>query len=109
MVAKPGGVKSSHYIGMCATSLHNRQKTHRERHLVRDKHNVMVKHEVEKHNSAIQRYTAKLVQEDKGLLNIALREALLIASQQARISIYDRFEKGKGTGIVRTSTRQGVT
>ena len=61
MVAKPGGVKSSQYIGMCATSLHNRQKTHRERHLVRDKHNVMVKHEVEKHNGTMQRHTAKLV------------------------------------------------
>ena len=68
----------------------------------------MVKHENEKHNGQIQTYTAKMITTDRGLLQISLREALLIAGQVRSVSMNYRMERGKGTGIVRIST-QGVT
>ena len=109
--SKPGVVKSSHYIGMCAVTLHKRHKTHREQHQKRNPNNVMVKHEKEKHNGEVQNYTARLIQSDKGLLHISLREAILIAGQHYGTSMYDRLERGKGTGIIRieTTMRQGFT
>ena len=107
--SKPGGVKSNHYIGMCAVSLHNRHKTHREQWKARNKKNVMVKHEEEVHNGIAQEYTAKLVSTEKGLLHISLKEALLIAAQIRQVSMNDRMERGQGTGVVRISTQIGVT
>ena len=104
-----GGVKSNHYIGMCAVSLHNRHKTHREQWKARNKKNVMVKHEEEVHNGIAQEYTAKLVSTEKGLLHISLKEALLIAAQIRQVSMNDRMERGQGTGVVRISTQIGVT
>ena len=111
VLSKPGGVKSSHYIGICAVSLHNRHKTHREQHNKRNPSNVMVKHEEEKHNGERQNYTAKLIQTDKGLLHTSLREAILIAGQHFGTSMNDRLERGKGTGIIRIepTMRHGVT
>ena len=106
--AKPGGIKSDHYIGMSAVTLHNRQKTHREQHAARNKNSALVKHEVEKHNGLIQSYTARMITTDKGLLHTSLREALLISGQIRSTSMNDRMEKGKGMGIVRIST-EGVT
>ena len=38
---KPGGTKVSHYIGMTATSLHNRQRDHRLAHGRRKEDNVI--------------------------------------------------------------------
>ena len=99
-VASKSGVKTSHYIGMSAFSLHNRQKTHREQHAARNIQIVMVKHEIEKHRGSIQSYTIKLVQSDRGLLHISLREALVILGQLTETSMNDRKEKGNSTGIV---------
>ena len=101
IVSKPGGVKSSNYVGMCAVTLHNRHKTHREQHLKKNPSNVIYKHDVEKHNGDRQKYTAKLIQTDRGLLHISLREAILIAGQHYGTSMNDRPEKGRGTGIIR--------
>ena len=111
IVSKPGGVKSSNYIGMCAVTLHNRHKTHREQHQKKNPSNVMHKHDVEKHNGDRQKYTAKLIQTDRGLLHISLREAILIAGQHYGTSMNDRLEKGRGTGIIRIEPimRNGVT
>ena len=107
--AKPGGVKSSHYIGMCAVSLHNRHKTHREQHKARNRKNVMVRHEEEMHNGVTQNYTAKMVSMERGLLHVSLKEALLIAGQIRNVSMNDRMERGQGIRVVRISTQIGVT
>ena len=111
IVSKPGGVKSSNYVGMCAVTLHNRHKTHREQHLKKNPSNVMYKHDIEKHNGDRQKYTAKLILTDRGLLHISLREAILIAGQHYNTSMNDRLEKGRGTSIIRIepTTRNGVT
>ena len=101
-----GGVKSAHYIGMSATSLHNRQKAHREAHQTRQKTNVMVKHDIEEHGGIPQNYTAKLVQTEKSLLHLALREAVLIEGQIHGTSINERHEVGKGTGMIRINLRE---
>ena len=108
--AIPGGVKSAHYIGMSATSLHNRHKSHREQHLAGHKSNVMVKHDIECHGGIVQEYTAKLVQTERSLLYLSLREAILIEGQLHSTSLNDRHERGKGTGVIRINpTRAGVT
>ena len=77
----PGGVKSSHYVGMAAVSLHNRQLTHRQGHKARLKSNAMVKHEDEHHNGQKQAYTCRLVQRERGLLHLSMREAILLEGQ----------------------------
>ena len=101
-----GGVKSAHYIGMSATSLHNRHKAHREAHQTKQKNNVMVKHDIEEHEGIPQEYTAKCVQTERSLLHLALREAVLIEGQIYGTSINDRHEAGKGTGMIRVNLRE---
>ena len=66
---------------------------------------------LESYNGERQKYTAKLIQTDRGLLHISLREAILIAGQHYNTSMNDRLEKGRGTGIIRIepTTRHGVT
>ena len=99
----------SHYIGMCAVSLHNRQLTHRTQHKARNKSNVMVKHEMEKHKGQIQEYTCRLVTKERSLLHLSLREAILIQGQVHGTSMNDRLERGRGTGIIRVNIGQGIT
>ena len=64
--------------------------------------------------SKIEHWENKLkliIQTDRGLLHISLREAILIAGQHYNTSMNDRLEKGRGTGIIRIepTTRHGVT
>ena len=106
----PGGVKSSHYLGMTWTSLHNRHKDHRQKHLARSESNVMVKHDKECHDGVMQQYTAKFVKSVRSLLHLSLTEALLIEGQLNGTSMNDRLERGKGTGIICINpSRTGVT
>ena len=106
----PGGVKSSHYLGMTWTSLHNRHKDHRQKHLAKNESNVMVKHDKECHGGIIQQYTAKFVKSERSLLHLSLTEALLIEGQLNGTSMNDRLERGKGTGVIRINpSRPGVT
>ena len=42
---KPGGVKTHHYLGMTACSIHNRMLSHRKGHLRGDPGNVLVIHD----------------------------------------------------------------
>ena len=103
-------MKSSHYVGMAAVSLHNRQLTHRQGHKARLKSNAMVKHEDEHHNGQKQAYTCRLVQRERGLLHLSMREAILLEGQISDVSMNDRKENGRGTGMIRINiTRQGIT
>ena len=105
-----GGVKSAHYLGMTATSLHNRHKDHRKKHQSGLKSNIMVKHDQECHGGNVQRYTAKLVKSERSLLHLALTEAILIEGQMNGTSMNDRHERDKGTGIICINpSRAGVT
>ena len=110
LTGEAGGVRSEHYIGLIATSLHNRRKSHREQNLVGQKSNAMVKHYDKCHGGIVQKYTAKLVQTERSLLYLSLREAILIEGQLHGTSLNDRHERGKGTGVIRINpTRAGVT
>ena len=96
----------------CVLSLFTIDTKHTEKNIrKKNPSNVMHKHDVEKHNGVKQNYTAKLIQADKGLLHISLREAILIAAQHHGTTMNDRLERGRGTGIIRIEpiTRQGVT
>ena len=105
-----GGIKSAHYIGMSATSLHNRHKSHREGHQAGLKTNVMVKHDKDCHGGIVQDYTVKLVQTERSLLYLSIREALLIEGQIYGSSLNYRHENRRGTGMIRINPgRAGVT
>ena len=104
---KPGGTKTSHYIGMTTTSLHNRQKDHRLAHRRREEGNAMYKHDILKHNGQTQQYTARYITEERGILPLAMREGILIKKQLYGTSLNDRKEKGRSTGLVRIQA--GVT
>ena len=109
--AKPGGIKHSHYIGMTASSLHSRHLTHRKGHESKEKGNVMVKHDMEAHGGEKQQYSAKIIQKERGLLHLALREALLIEKQLDGLDMNGRKERGRGNGLIRVniSSSQGIT
>ena len=104
---EPGGVKTPNYIGMTAGSLHARHKDHRDGHTARSKKNILVKHEMENHNGIPQEYSAKHIGREKGLLHLALKDAIMIESQVMGTSMNDRKEKGRSTGLIRVST--GIT
>ena len=92
---------------MSASSLHARHKDHRRGHHSRSERNCLVKHEIETHNGERQEYIAGFISRQKGLLHLALMEALLIEGQLAGTSLNDRKEKGRSTGVIRINT--GIT
>ena len=69
--AEPGGMKSSHYIGMTVGSAHNRWKSHSEGHEGKSKGNPLYKHDVEHNNSGAQDYEARVVSRDISLLTLS--------------------------------------
>ena len=86
---------------MTATSLHNRQLAHRKGHEKNKPNNPMEKHDRECHQGIKQRYTAKFIGEERGLLPLSMKEAIMIEKQHAGTSMNDKLERGRGTGIVR--------
>ena len=104
---EPGGTKASHYIGMTSTSLHNRHKSHRDGHRRGDSNNPCTRHDNDAHSGVKQEYTAMFLGEERGLLPLAMKEALMIVKQHHGTSINDKLERGKGTGIIRIQA--GVT
>ena len=108
--AEPGGVSSSHYIGMTAGSLHNRWKVHREGHQREQHDNSLHVHDTEKHGGEQQVYVATLVSREQSLLTLTIREALLQERQKKQVSMNSRIELGRSGGLVRIHTKRvGVT
>ena len=104
-----GGVKSSNYIGRTTVSIHNRLITHREGHERGNSSNALVKHDIEKHNGEKQSYSAVVAQREIGLLNLVLREAILIEGQEEGCSMNDKMEFGRGATIRIQAAKSGVT
>ena len=102
---KPGGILSSHYIGLTATSVHNRMIDHRRGHLRKDPKNPLHRHDIEKHGGQIQQYETSVIQSDRGLLHLIFREAILIEGQKADLRINDKNEQGRGDLIRLTANR----
>ena len=100
-IQDPGGIKASHYIGMTATSLYNRQLDHRRGHISNRPNNPMVRHDNEHHQGDKQTYTSKFIAEERGLLPLTMKEAIMIEKQHEGTSMNDKHEQGRGTGIVR--------
>ena len=108
--AEPGGMSSSHYIGMTAGSLHNRWKAHREGHQREQHDNALFVHDKEHHGGEKQVYIARLVSREQSLLTLTIREALLQEKQKKQFSMNNRIEMGRAGGLVRIhTTRAGVT
>ena len=82
-IQDPGGIKASHYIGMTATSLHNRQLDHRKGHSRNKPNNPMVKPDNECHQGEKQTYTSRFIGEERGLLPLSMKEAIRIEKQHA--------------------------
>ena len=71
----------------------------------------MVKHDIEAHGGEKQEYCARIIQKERGLLHLALREALLIENQLEGLDMNGRKERGRGIGLIRVqaSSSQGIT
>ena len=101
----PGGILSSHYLGMTVTSLHNRMLSHLSDHRSKNKQCVLTHHDLDCHGGEEKRYMMDVVTSERCLLLLSMREALLIEGQDPGLSINDRMEQGRGSIIRLASTR----
>ena len=106
---EPGGIKSSHYIGLTAGSAHNRWKQHREGHERQLESNQLHNHDVEVHGGVVQEYEARVGSKEVSLLRLHVRESILQERQDPKLSMNDRIEMGRNGGLIRIATRTGVT
>ena len=97
--ALPGGIRSSHYLGLTATSIHNRMLSHLQDHRSKNSKSVMHHHDVDCHQGVEQQYSIDVVTSERRLLLLCMREALLIEGQDPGLSINDRMEQGRGAII----------
>ena len=74
---------------------------HRKGHSRGRLNNPMVKHESEHHQGEKQTYTSKFIGEERGLLPLSTKEALMIEKQHFGTCINDKLERGKGTEVIR--------
>ena len=100
----PGGILSSHYIGMTPTSIHARMLSHLQSHKNKSSNSVMHRHDVTEHNGEIQSYTAYCITTERKLLQLCLREAFLIEGKCPSL-INNRMEQGRGSLIRLTASR----
>ena len=93
----PGGIRSSHYLGMTATSLHNRMLSHLQDQRSKNSKSVMNLHDINCYEGVEQQYTMDIVTSERRLLLLCMREALLIEGQDPGLSINDKMEQGRGS------------
>ena len=91
------------------TSAHNRMLSHRQGHVNKRNNNPLHKHDIEAHNGSVQQYTATVVEKEGSILHLTMREAILIEAQMHGTSMNDRYEKGRGNGIIRIQLNGDVT
>ena len=103
---KPGGIKSPHYIGMSACSLHSRMLDHRTgQKRGKSLKNPLVRHDKEAHNGVKQEYSAVMVHKEQALLNLVMKEAIMIEGQLHGTSINGKEERGRGN-LIRIQARR---
>ena len=94
---EPGGISTHYYIGMTATSAHNRMLSHLQGHKNKSTNSVMHRHDVLEHNGEIQEYSMDCIATERRLLTLCMREALLIEGQNPALSINKKMEQGRGS------------
>ena len=105
--SKPGGIKTSHYLGMTACSLHNRMQSHVDgQKNGNSSKNPLVRHDREKHNGVKQEYSTVTVSKEQNLLPLIMREAIMIESQHYGTSMNGKDERGRGNLIRIQASRQ---
>ena len=77
----PGGIMSSHYIGMTVTSIHNRMLSHLQSHRSKSRKSVMYRHDMDEHNSEVQIYTTDYITTAKRFLRLCMRKELFIENR----------------------------
>ena len=102
---KPGGIHSSHFLGLMSTSVQKSILDHRTGHRRKDAKNPLHRHDIDKHNGQVQQYETSVIQSDRGLLHLIFREAILIEGQKADLRINDKNEQGRGDLIRLTANR----
>ena len=96
---------SSHYLGMTATSLHNRMLSHLQDQRSKNSKSVMNLHDINCYEGVEQQYTMDIVTSERRLLLQCRREALLIEGQDPGLSINDKMEQGRGSIVRLAATR----
>ena len=86
---------------MTAFPYQYRQLDHRRGHISNRPNNPMVRHDNEHHQGDNQTYTSKFIAEERGLLPLTMKEAIMIEKQHEGTSMNDKHEQGRGAGIVR--------
>ena len=100
------GIKTPHYIGMTACSLHNRMQSHIEgQRTGTSSKNPLVRHDKDKHNGEKQTYSAVTVSKEQNLLPLIMKEAILIESQHFGTSMNGKEERGRGS-LIRIQARR---
>ena len=94
-----GGIKTNHYIGMTATSAHNRMLSHIQSHRSKSNQSIRHSHDVSDHNGEVQTYVIDCIATERRLLTLCKREALLIEGQNPCHSINKKMELGRGSFV----------
>ena len=100
--AIPDCNETDRYIGMTRTSLHNRMDSHLRDQRYKKSSSPLHRHDSDKHEGNPQKYTCKIVGNERKLVRLGCLEAILIEKQPRELSINAKMEKGRG-GVVRIS------
>ena len=105
--SQPGGIHSSHYIGMTASSAHSRWRKHKEDHVRKSSGSALHHHDVTEHNGEIQKYYGRIITKEISLLTLGVKEAVLQGHQKPGVSMNDRIEMGRRGGLIRIAAQSG--
>ena len=104
-IRQPGSVSTHHYIGMTVTTVHNRLLKHAEGHQKKLKGNTLFKHDLEIYGGETQTYTAKVIGTEQKLLDLIMREAIMIEGMNDEVKMNNKNEMGRGSLIRMTAVR----
>ena len=105
---RPGGQGRPNYIGMTMTSIHCRMASHLQGQKSGTKTNPLFRHDRDSHGGQKQKYLARVIAKERGILPLSILEGLYIESQKEGTSMNERNESGRG-GLVRLVAARGVS
>ena len=94
---------------MTVCSIHNRMIAHRKGHRRKDPGNALFIHDKEHHNGERQEYSAVTAHREMILLNLMMKEAIMIEGQHHGTSMNAKNEKGRGKLVRIQAVRNDVT
>ena len=91
----PGGQPRKNYIGMTATSVHNRMLGHLAGQKAKNSKCPLWRHDEEAHAGQPQQYTTRVIRKERTLLPLSLTEALYIEKQSPGTTLNSKDERGR--------------